>query len=276
MPCASSILEVASSNLATFSFLDYYMGMFKDTSWNRQAEWYSDLLANNPDSYQEKIIKPNLLRLMAVASGENILDLACGGGFFSAAFHQAGANVIGIDLAPKLIKIAKKTNPEIAFQIGSADRLSGIADQSIDQIACVMAIQNIENIKGLLTEAKRVLRPSGKLHLVMNHPAFRAPKQSSWQWDEKNKVQFRRIDGYLSESRTLIQMHPGDKPNEKTISFHRPLQYYFKLFKNTGFAVANLEEWISDKVSEPGPRSEVENYIRQEIPLFLYIQVILK
>ena len=253
----------------------YSIQMAQNTFWDKQAEWYNDLLTN-PNSYQERVIKPNLLRLMTIKSGEKILDLACGNGFFSAAFAKAEADVIGIDSAPKLIEIAKKSNSKINFNVSSADNLSNIADQSIDQITCIMAIQNIENVKGVLAETKRVLKTRGKFHIVMSHPAFRVPKQSSWEWDEKSKIQYRRIDRYLSESKIQIQMHPGDNPQEKTITFHRPLQYYFKLFKNAGFVVANLEEWISDRISEPGPRAEAENRTRQEIPLFLYIQIIKK
>ena len=200
--------------------------MVMNTSWDKQAEWYNNLLSQNPDSYQERVIKPNLIRLMAIKSGEKVLDLACGNGFFSVVFQKAGAEVIGIDSAPKLIEMAKK-NKGIDFQVNSADKLSNIADRSIDQIACVMAIQNIENVKGVLAEAKRVLKPNGKLHIIMSHPSFRVPKQSSWEWDEKNKIQYRRIDKYLSESKVQIQIHPGDNPEEKTITLHRPLHYSF-------------------------------------------------
>ena len=242
-----------------------------DTSWNKQAEWYSDLLANNPDSYQERVIKPNLLRLMTIAPGENILDLACGHGFFSAVFYEQRANVIGVDAAPDLIAIAKRVHPDLTFHVAGADKLP-IKDHDIDQVACIMAIQNMDNVKAVLSECARVLKSGGRLHLVMNHPAFRIPKQSSWQWDEKNKTQFRRMDGYLSESRVKIQMHPGDKPKETTISFHRPLQYYVKLLKNAGLVITNIEEWIFHRQSQPGPRAKAENQIRKEIPLFLYLQ----
>ena len=69
-------------------------------------------------------------------------------------------------------------------------------------------------------------------------------------------------------------MHPGDKPWEKTISFHRPLQYYFKaLFKN-GLAVFRLEEWVSHKTSEEGLKKEAEDRSRHEFPLFLFLEAV--
>jgi hypothetical protein len=58
-----------------------------------------------------------------------------------------------------------------------------------------------------------------------------------------------------------------------TVSFHRPLQFYFKIFSKLGFAVERLEEWNSNKKSEAGPRAKAEDKARKEIPLFLYMCV---
>jgi hypothetical protein len=106
----------------------------------------------------------------------------------------------------------------------------------------------------------------------MNHPAFRVMKKSSWGWDEEKKIQYRRVEEYLSESKERIQMHPGDRPKEYTISFHRPLQYYFKSLNKSGFSVDKLEEWNSHKKSQPGPRAKAEDRARKEIPIFLFLE----
>ena len=68
-----------------------------------------------------------------------------------------------------------------------------------------------------------------------------------------------------------MDMHPGISGSAKTLSFHRPLQYYFKALAKAGFAVDRLEEWISHKASDSGPRAKAENVARKEIPLFLYL-----
>lgn len=243
------------------------------TSWGKFAGWYDNLLESERDNYQKTVILPNLARLLDIKKNEVVLDLACGQGFFTRAVQKLGARAIGVDIAPELIGIAKKNSPkEIEFFTGPAARLSFLKDASVEKIISVLAIQNIENIKAVFEECHRVLKPNGKLLIVLNHPAFRIPQKSSWGWDENNKNQYRRIDGYLSDAKIKIQMHPGDQPKDYTFSFHRPLQTYFKNLKNTGFAVTGLEEWISDKKSQPGVRATAENSIRKEIPLFLFLE----
>jgi hypothetical protein len=41
------------------------------------------------------------------------------------------------------------------------------------------------------------------------------------------------------------------------------------MFFESGFALVDMEEWISNKVSTPGRRAEAENIARNEIPLFM-------
>lgn len=240
-------------------------------SWGSVATWYDKHL-NEADTYHEKVILPNLLRLVDAKADDNILDLACGQGFFTRAIEKAGAKVEGVDIAPELIAIAKAESPLIPYHVGSADKLTMFDNETFTKSIISLSIQNIEHIEGTMKETARVLKPGGRLHVVMNHPAFRIPKGSAWDYDDQKKVQFRRVDQYLSNSSTEIEMHPGSADSPKTISFHRPLQFYFKAFTKAGFAVTRLEEWISHKASDSGPRAKAENDARKEIPLFLYLE----
>ena len=245
------------------------------TSWESVASWYDALLTKNDDTYQMRVILPNLLRLMKIAPKESVIDVACGQGFFSAAFAKAGATVTGTDLSESLIGLAREHVPGGTFYVTPAQHAADVGAASIDQAAVVLAIQNIENPRDVFAECARVLKPGGRVHLVMNHPCFRIPKRSSWGWD-MNGRQFRHIDGYLTESNATIEMHPGADPTAKTVSFHRPLQYYIKALARTGFVITGFEEWMSHKTSDSGPRAPEENRARKEIPLFLYIEGVKK
>ncbi len=242
------------------------------TSWGPVAEWYDAYLEVSPDSYQASVIAPNLLRVLALKQGEKVLDIACGQGYFTRKYAEAGAAAVGADISKELVLTAKKHAPKIDFQVAPAHKLTFAKDSTFDAVTVILAIQNIENIAEVFTEAKRVLKAGGRLVLVMNHPAFRIPKRTSWGWDEEAKKQYRRVDGYLSAATIPIDMHPGAAKSATTLSYHRSLQDFFKALSKTGFAVTKLEEWISHKKSEKGPKQLAEDTARKEIPMFLMLE----
>ncbi|HTY39953.1 MAG TPA: class I SAM-dependent methyltransferase [Candidatus Paceibacterota bacterium] len=243
------------------------------TSWGKVAKWYDELLEKSPDTYQAKVILPNLLRLLEPRAGQALLDIACGQGFFTRALAARGASATGADISSELIALAKRASPaSIPFHIAPADKLAFAKNKSFDTALIVLALQNIENLDGVIAEAARALKPGGRFLIVLNHPAFRIPGRSSWNWDEAAQAQYRRVDAYLSESRAKIEMHPGDDPGVHTISFHRPFQVYMKALAKHGFVIARLEEWNSHRRSQPGPRAKEEDRTRKEFPLFLCLE----
>lgn len=246
----------------------------KDTSWNKVSNWYDDLLKDD-DSYQAKVIVPNLLRVLSLKKGESVYDLACGQGYFANIFAHEGANVVASDLSKNLIETAKKNSKEkISFYITPAHRAQFLKDNSIDTIVIVLAIQNIENVGEVFAECNRVLKKGGRIVLVLNHPSFRVPQGSDWYFE--NGVQSRLVSQYLSPSKIFIDMTPGEKNPKnkiKTISFHRSLQDYVKIFNKNGFVIFRLEEWISHKQSGVGPRQKAEDKARKEIPMFMCLEI---
>ncbi|MBP7992174.1 MAG: class I SAM-dependent methyltransferase [Candidatus Magasanikbacteria bacterium] len=247
--------------------------MKKDTSWNKAADWYKGMTEDS-GSYQQDVILPGLLRLVAPKPGTKILDLGCGTGFFARAFSELGAHVTGLDNSADMIETASnlsKTKNAIKYFVGSADKISMLENNSFDVVTIVLAAQNMEHLDKVFAETARVLKPRGRLCVVLNHPAFRIPKESSWEWTDDQTTQYRRIDKYLSESKQKIIMHPG-KSNEYTISFHRPLQVYFKLLNKAGFGVTHFEEWISNRIGPKGKTFTALEQSRKEIPIFLYLE----
>ncbi len=253
------------------------MSASEKTSWGNVADWYDQLVDGQASNYQKDVILPNLLRCLNIQPGQQVLDLACGQGFFSRAFAEAGAHVTGQDISSELVQIAKQVEAQspkmIAYYVGSAEDLSVLpATARFEIITIVLAIQNISQAHLVFQACAERLLPGGRLVLVLNHPAFRVPKSSDWGWDAEKQIQYRRIDRYSSEFSQKILMHPGSKPDIVTYSYHRPLQYFVKQFARAGFVVSNLEEWVSHKHSDSGPRAQAENMARREIPLFMYLE----
>lgn len=246
----------------------------KETSWGAVADWYDETVSKGY-SYQKSLILPNIVRLLSPKKGEQVIDVACGQGFFAHEIKRLGGDVVGVDIAPELIALAQKSDPGGDYCVGSAEELTGFPDNSYDAALCILALQNIRDSSRAFAAVARVLKDGGRFIIVLNHPCFRIPRRSGWEFDEKSAIQFRRIDGYLSEAMIEIDMEPGKSgKGEKTISFHRPLQLYFKQLANNGFCVRRLEEWESNKESNVGPRKAAEDRARKEIPLFMAIEAV--
>ena len=174
--------------------------MKPNTSWGNVAGWYDEMLETSEDSYQKNVILPNVLRILNMRKGNQILDLACGQGFFSRAFADAGAVVTGVDASRELIALAQKhKGKKITYHVAPADKLDFLAAGSFDIAVIILAIQNIKNMGEVFSECNRILASSGKLVVVMNHPAFRIPKHSSWGWDPARGIQYRRSEEHTSE-----------------------------------------------------------------------------
>ncbi len=247
----------------------------QSTSWGRVAAWYKDHLFGDDPTYHRTVILPNVLRLLDIKRDERILDIACGPGFFVREFVRQGARVTGADISAELLDLARAILAEEGAESSARAEFHAVPSHDLkfspaggmDAVTLITAVQNIEKVAETFRECARVLRPGGRLLIVMNHPCFRVPKNSSWGWDKDG--QYRRVDAYLTEAKVKMQMHPGKDPGLTTVSFHRPLQFYFKALAKSGLCVATAEEWTSDRVSDSGPRAAAENRARKEIPLFL-------
>ncbi|MBK8035515.1 MAG: methyltransferase domain-containing protein [Verrucomicrobiaceae bacterium] len=201
--------------------------------------------------------------------GERVLDLGCGQGVFCRAMAQKGAEVTGVDASPTLIQKAKTypVRPPIRYLARDAAHIGDLGE--FDVISAILCVQNMEKLTEVTAAAARALKPGGRMLWVMNHPAFRIPRQSSWGFEDERKLQYRRLDAYSSELSIPIVMHPGKHDSESTVSFHRSLTGLTRAGFASGLVLGGIEEWHSHKESQPGPRARAENRARKEFPLFL-------
>ncbi len=245
------------------------------TSWEPVSSWYHRHLREE-DTLHAHVVHPGVLRLLEDVPHGNHLDLACGDGLFLSkwSIRHKRASALGIDASSSLIRAAKRRGlPNAEFVVRDArEPLPSSIKNSMASASCLLALQNIDPMEGVFFAAAQALIPGGAFVVVLNHPAFRQPRQSGWGWDEERKIQYRRVDRYLGEYEMPIEAHPGKAPGVKTYSYHRPLCDYIQAAANAGFAIDACEEWTSPKVSDSGPRAKAENIARNEIPLFLALR----
>lgn len=278
------------------------------SSWDHVAGWYDDLIEDRGSDHHERVILPGTLRLLHVNPGDRVLDVACGQGVLCRRLAAQGISVTGVDAAPRLIDAARRIPTPagaaaIEYAVADARALADVVSGPFDAIACVMALMNMDPLTGVCAGVASLLRPGGRFVGVILHPAFRAPGQTSWQWeggearrgvpapprkgrhprDEQKPSgararQYRRVDGYLTPMARDIVMNPGaaahGKPAVTTLTYHRPISSYVRALAESGLLVDAMEEWPSLRVSQPGGRADEENRARREIPMFLAFRAV--
>jgi ubiquinone/menaquinone biosynthesis C-methylase UbiE len=245
------------------------------TDWGDVADWYDQLVGESGSEYHREVVLPGVLRLINSQPSQRILDIACGQGVLCRLLEKRGAEVTGVDGASELIKAARDRGPQsIHYHVADARELNFLPENHFDAASCVLAIQNINPIQPVFAGAARALKPGGRLVIVMMHPAFRGPKETSWGWDNKANVQFRRVDRYLLPRKSPIVAHPGKPGSQYTWTFHKPIESYVKSLRNAGLLIDTIEEWPSHKTSTSGPRASAENTARKEIPMFMAIRAL--
>ncbi|MCI0382305.1 MAG: methyltransferase domain-containing protein [Chlamydiae bacterium] len=240
-------------------------------SWESVANWYDRLTGEKGHYYHQALIIPKLLELFEIEKTKNpaFLDLACGSGILSSHLPKT-LPYLGIDISPSLIAKAKERNPpkNHQFQLFDLGKKLNLPKKDFSHAAIILALQNMENPLQLVQNGYDHLRNGGKIFVVLNHPCFRISRQSSWEIDQKKKLQYRRIDRYFSPLKIPIQIHPGKDEEIHTFSYHHPLSTYGHFFKKAGFLIESIEEWCSPKKST-GKMAKMENFSREEFPLFL-------
>ncbi len=243
----------------------------RSTSWEKVHDWYDDLVGAEGHYYHQQIIIPRLLPLLG--RPKKILDIGCGSGILAHHLPKA-TSYVGIDNAPSLIAKAQKSTrlEKATFLVQDATLPFSLEEKDFSHAAIILALQNMATLLPVLQNAADHLLPSGQLLLVLNHPCFRIPRQSSWAVDEKKQLQSRRTDCYMTPLEIPIFTRPSQKEHSPTVcSYHLPLSATTKTLFTAGFAIDLIEEWCSDKKSY-GKAARRENRARREFPLFLAIR----
>lgn len=251
--------------------------MENNSSWQKVSKWYNKTVGDEGHYYHQNIIMPNLKRILNLKENESLLDLACGQGILERNMNEK-IEYVGVDLASSLIREAndKKINSKHKFIIADVSKDLLISKTDFDNGAIVLALQNIKKEFAVIRNFSKHLKKNGKLVIVLNHPIFRIPRHSSWGEDMTNgKIQYRRIDDYMTPQEIPIVANPGKRESENTWSYHYPLSAYSEMLSDNGFLIEKIEEWVSDKKSTGG-KARMENRSREEIPMFMAILAVKK
>jgi ubiquinone/menaquinone biosynthesis C-methylase UbiE len=236
------------------------------SSWEGVSDWYDSIVGKEGHYYHQAIVLPGVLRLLELQPKSSLLDIACGQGVLARAIPK-GVTYTGLDISKTLIRQAQthSKNKDHIFKTADVTQPLPLETQ-FSHAACVLAIQNIQYPDKMFTELSKWMQPGGRAVFVINHPCFRIPRNSQWQFEESTKSLLRAERLYMSELAVPIASH--QKNEASTISYHYPLSAYIKMLSRSGFVLSWMEEWCTDKKSEGGAQ-RWENRAKREFPLFL-------
>lgn len=277
----------------------------KKVGFEEVGTWYDQCVQDEGHLYHRELIFPKLKTILS--QSKTLFDFGCGQGVAFRVLDQV-STYIGVDSSATLLKEAKNRargqkvgssrksvwiqqdlcdtrlipkGDESTAANGNKDIVNAVSDlqaqaalEEVD-LLFLLSLQNMSSLLPPLSLAGSIARKAKKsrLHLVLNHPCFRIPRQSHWGYDESKKLQYRRIDRYNSplEIPITVGFNDNGQTAASSMSYHSSLADIFHALAQAGFSTTRLEEWSSHKLSS-GARAKAENRARREIPLFLYIE----
>ncbi len=137
-------------------------------SYDSAARAYAEHLVDELD--RKPLDRHFLNRFAESTRGRGLVaDLGCGPGHVARYLHEQGVAVVGIDLSPEMIDVAKSLNPNLDFRVGDMRSLD-LPDASLGGIVAFYSIVHFapSELGAIFREMRRVLAPDG-LALVSFH-----------------------------------------------------------------------------------------------------------
>jgi SAM-dependent methyltransferase len=129
--------------------------------------------ATFPELYERELVGPlftpfaeAMVTALAPAAGEGILDVACGTGIVARlARARVGpdAKVVGVDVNPGMLEVARRTGPGIEWRQGDAGSLPLADGERFAVVTCHQGAQFFPDRAAALGEMHRALAPGGRV-----------------------------------------------------------------------------------------------------------------
>jgi ubiquinone/menaquinone biosynthesis C-methylase UbiE len=130
-------------------------------SYDAAASGYAEHLFSELD---HKPLDRHLLNRFAeeLRGGGTAADLGCGPGHVTSYLHAQGLSMVGVDLSPGMVGVARARVPDGEFRVGDMSTLD-FADGSLAGVVSFYSIVHFdgESLSSIFREMRRVLQPEG-------------------------------------------------------------------------------------------------------------------
>ena len=103
---------------------------------------------------------------IAPLKGQRVLDVGCGGGILADAMARKGAEVLGIDLAEKSLKVAQlhaleAGTSQITYRLVAAEALAAEMPDHFDVVTCMEMLEHVPDPASVVQACARLAKPGG-------------------------------------------------------------------------------------------------------------------
>ena len=110
-------------------------------------------------------LRLNLIDQKAALAGKRVLDVGCGGGILSESMALKGAQVTGIDLGEKALKVAQlhqlESGVAVDYRLISAEALATEMPQSFDVVTCMEMLEHVPDPAAVVNACATLVKPGG-------------------------------------------------------------------------------------------------------------------
>lgn len=207
------------------------------TSWDSKAKDWRRQVGENGDWNRRLNSDPILFELLGSVRHRSLLDAGCGTGYLTNKLDRLGADVVGVDLSPEMIRTAQHDYPDLEFRVDDCSTLASIPEGEMDAVVSNYVLMDTPDLGGAVRSIYRVLRPGGIAVVVFSHPCF---PQTSARVQTGEMISYDWKHSYYEASRQ--QDGPWKHFKTDFIWYHRPLEEYWREFREAGFRVEDLRE----------------------------------
>ena len=126
--------------------------------FDRLAPAWDDMQVRNEEVIAEILSKGG------IREGVRALDVACGTGVLFPDYKRLGAEVVGIDISPEMVKIAKEKFPEAEIICG--DVLDASFTERFDAVMIYNAFPHFSEPQKLIKKLSELLEASGRISIA--------------------------------------------------------------------------------------------------------------
>lgn len=221
-------------------------------TWDEKAAFWDALHGDEGNDFHRRLVGPSVERLLALTTGERVLDVACGSGVMARRLAALGARVTAVDFSSALLERARGRGQPggepIHYGLAEAtdeEALAALGEEQFDAVVCTMALMDMPVIAPLYRAVHRLLRQGGRCVIATTHPAFNSnnPVFVSEREDRDGRMVIShtlKIEAYLSVPPTQAMGARGEPTPH--MNYHRPLHALLGEAFAAGLVLDGLEE----------------------------------